>query len=187
MDSTSHVNSHYNTWYWLKQSTGEVKDFNCGSWSCQRCSPGIAYRWALTVVKAAPQRMITLTNIPSDRQEATLAYSTLVQDIRRQGWSFDYARFLEAGKKTGMLHWHLAQIGDFLPQRWLSAHARKAGLGEVADIRACTNEGPAFYVAKYITKDAAPAGWRKVSLSRGFPRPEKISSQGDWILMQDNR
>ena len=138
----------------------------------------------MTVVKAAPQRMVTLTNIPQTRYKAYLAYSQLVKDIRRQGWRFDYARFLETGKKTGMLHWHLAQIGDFIPQRWLSAHAEKAGLGSVADIRQCTGEGPAFYVAKYITKDEAPPGWRKVSLSRSFPREEKQAHSSDWLLMR---
>jgi hypothetical protein len=179
----SHFNENYNGWYWLNASTGEVGDFNCASWSCPRCAPKLAYKWAVVVANAHPDRMVTLTNVPYNRQEAYLAYSHLIQDIRRQGWRIDYARFLEVGEK-GMLHWHLAQKGDFLPHRWLSAHAEKAGLGSVNDIRRCYGAGVGFYLGKYVTKDAPLLGWRKVSTSRGFPRLEKALSSDEWLLVR---
>jgi len=131
--------------------------------------------------------MLTLTNIPHDKTRAYHGFQHLVQDIRRDGMRFEYCRFLEVGRKTGMLHFHLAQRGDFIPVRWLSARAAANGLGKIVHAEACHGAGPQFYLAKYITKEQSLPGWRKVASSRGFFRPREVPAdlREDWILIRD--
>lgn len=130
--------------------------------------------------------MVTLTNIPKDRQDALYAFQHLVRDLRKRG-PFEYVRFFEVGSKTGMYHYHLGQRGEFVPQKLLSSVASKNGLGRVVDIRQCHGEGPGFYMSKYISKglDDHPFGWRKVSASKGFWGPREGPSQlpPSWRLM----
>lgn len=130
--------------------------------------------------------MITLTAIPQDKIRAYLGFQHLVQEIRHEGMRFEYARFLEVGSKTGMLHFHIAQRGDFLPVRWLSSRAAANGLGKIVHAEHCHGAGPAFYLSKYITKDAVGlSGWRKVASSRGFFRAAEVPADirdSDWVL-----
>lgn len=172
----------YASWSWLNAVTGEIREFNCGSWRCLVHRGSVAYRWACRVAESKPERMITLTDIPPDRAVAYESFANLRKDIRKAGFVFEYARFLECGEHTGMLHWHLAQRGSYIPQKFLSWRASAHGLGRVVDIRKCRGQGVSFYLAKYVTKEPAPTGWRKVSVSRGYPKPEPIVSTGDWIL-----
>jgi len=86
-----------------------------------------------------------------------------------------------------MYHYHLGQIGDFVPQRLLSARAAANGLGKVVDIRKCHGEGPGWYMSKYIAKglDTIPEGYRKVAASRHF-WPVEPPSEPDpaWCLVK---
>jgi len=131
--------------------------------------------------------MITLTNVPQDRQKALYAFQHLVRDLRERG-PFEYVRFFEVGSKTGMYHYHLGQRGEFVPQKLLSAIASKNGLGKVVDIRKCHGQGPGFYMSKYIAKglDTLPFGWRKVSASKGFwgPREAPPELEPGWMLVR---
>ena len=184
MDSSPLNICKYSTWKWVNQDTGETHPFNCGSWNCPACQGKIAYHYACIVAAALPQRMATLTNVPKVREIASLAFSQLIRDIRVR-YALEYARFIEVGAKTGMLHYHLATIGDYIPQRWLSSRASANGFGRVVDIRACYGAGPQFYLSKYITKEGAPLDWRKVSFSRGFPRHQgdKLPDK-NWLLIK---
>lgn len=130
--------------------------------------------------------MLTLTNIPQDKAKAYLGFQSLVRDIRREGMRFEYCRFLEVGQKTGMLHFHIAQRGDFIPVRWLSRAAAASGLGKIVHAEACHGAGPQFYLAKYITKEQSLPGWRKVASSRGFFRAKELPAdkRDDWLLMR---
>ena len=188
MDLASTHDCKYITWYWLNVNTGEIKPFNCGSWSCRQHQGAVAYHWACRVSEAHPERMITLTNIPSNKQAAYLGFQHLVQQIRHEGMRFEYCRFLEIGHKTGMRHFHLAQRGDFIPVRWLSPRAAANGLGKIVHAEACRGAGPQFYLAKYITKDDnSLPGWRKVASSRGFFRPKELPADirdSDWVLQR---
>ena len=175
----------YNGWYWLNELSGELRYFNCGSWYCDDHKAAVAYKWATRVALARPERMITLTQVPQDRETAYLAFQQLVRDFRADGIKFEYCRFLEVGSKTGMYHFHLAQKGDFIPKRYLSSRASANGLGRVTDIRRCQQRGPEWYLAKYITKDTAPRGWRKVTSSRGFfPKQETKEPEPGWMLVK---
>ncbi|MBA7552811.1 hypothetical protein ES705_45387 [subsurface metagenome] len=178
----------YITWSWLNVKTGETKPFNCGSWSCRQHQGAVAYHWACRVSEAHPERMLTLTNIPHNKQAAYLGFQNLVRDIRNEGMRFEYCRFLEIGHKTGMRHFHLAQRGDFIPVRWLSPRAAANGLGKIVDAEACYGAGPQFYLSKYITKDDfSLPGWRKAASSRHFfPAVKETPAdlRDDWVLQR---
>lgn len=177
----------YSTWKWVNVKTGETKPFNCGSWSCPQHQGATAYHWASRLASAHPERMITLTNIPQEKVRAYLAFKHLIEAIRREGINMEYCRFLEVGSKTGMLHFHLAQRGDFVPVHWLSAQAEANGLGKIVHAEACRGAGPQFYLSKYVTKEAGLPGWRKVASSRKFwPADPKIPSdlRDDWELFK---
>jgi len=175
----------YSTWYYLNTITGEVRSFHCGSWLCEDHRGLVAYHWATRVAGARPERMITLTNIPKDKTRAYLAFKHLVENFRRDGYAFEYCRFLEVGTRTGMYHFHLAQKGDFIPKHYLSERCVANGLGKITDIRRCKGLGPAWYMAKYITKEGAPQGWRKVAYSRGFFQGEpEFESEPGWVLVK---
>lgn len=176
----------YITWFYLNENTGETKPFKCGSWHCADHRQSLAWKWAFKVARAAPERMVTLTNIPKDRQEALYAFQHLIRDLRERG-PFEYVRFFEVGSKTGMYHYHLGQRGEFVPQRLLSSMAAKNGLGRVVDIRKCHGKGPGWYMSKYIAKglDDIPAGWRKVAASKGFWPTVEASEEPEqgWMLV----
>jgi hypothetical protein len=80
----------------------------------------------------------------------------------------------------------LAQRGDFIPVRWLSWRAAANGLGKIVHAERCRGAGPEFYLGKYITKEAGPAGWRKVASSRGFFRAKEVPAdmRGSWTLVK---
>jgi len=189
MDKSSTLECKYKAWYWLNASTGEIKPFNCGSWSCPIHGAAVRYKWACRVAQAHPERMITFTNIPLDKTSAYLAYKQTIRDIRAEGIRMEYCRFLEVGAETGMRHFHLAQRGDYIPKRWLSSRASANGLGRIVDIEKCYGAGPQFYLTKYITKDEIPLppGWRKVASSRGFfPAVREVPSdlRSGWQLVR---
>lgn len=147
--------------------------------------------WAKHVAAWRPERAFTFTNVPHDPRRARLAWSHLVQEIRRRngGTAFGYARFLEAGTKTGMLHWHVLQRGTFIPQEWLSRHSKAVGLGKITygqQIKGATLEQAIQYVTKYVTKEAAPIGWRKVCCSRDVgPLHPPAPHESDWLLVRE--
>jgi len=178
----------YATWFWLNQETGERKPYSCGSWNCPTHQAQVAYKWATKLARAKPERMVTLTNIPQDKTHAYHAFQQLIRDIRAKGIAFEYCRFMEVGVKTGMHHFHLGQKGDYIPKHFLSARAEANGLGKITDVRRCTGKGPAWYLAKYVTKEGVPVGWRKVAASRHFFAVEEPwESDGTWTLVQGTK
>jgi len=178
----------YTNWRWVNLETGESRDFKCKSWHCEDHRQNLAWSWAFKVARAQPQRMITLTNVPQDKDVARKSFSRLVRDLRAKEIPFEYVRFFEVGSKNGMYHFHLGQRGDFVPQRLLSARAAANGLGKVVDIRACHGAGPGWYMSKYIAKglETIPEGWRKVAASRHFfPKADTPAPDSPWRLVKD--
>lgn len=178
----------YKGWRWINPRLEAIRPYECESWTCPKHRSHIARLWVKHVAAWQPTRVFTFTNVPKDQRHARLAWSHLVQEIRRRngGTTFGYARFLESGHDTGMLHWHVVARGTFLPKIWLSRHALAVGLGKVTygqEIKGATLAQAVTYVAKYVTKEAAPKGWRKVCCSRdvGPLHPPTIFAS-DWLL-----
>lgn len=83
----------------------------------------------------------------------------------RRSFLSDYALVLEIGPRGGRLHAHVVLTGRFIPQRRLSAWARRCGFGAVVDIR-LVNAADAAKVAHYMANYAAKAG-KDVALLKG--------------------
>ena len=188
MVTTSTLTCKYTDWFYLNQLTGETAPFRCKSWHCPEHRQALAWWNACRVARARPERMITLTGIPKDQDQARMSFSHLVRDLRdREGIPFEYVRFFEVGARGGY-HYHLGQRGDFVPVRLLSTRAEANGLGKVVDIRKCFGAGPGWYMSKYISKglDLLPPGWRKVAASRAFWPPTEPPEpwESPWVLVK---
>lgn len=132
----------------------------------------------------------------------------------RTSYLAEYALVLEIGSKgQRRLHAHVIFTGRYIPQRRLSAWARKCGFGRVTDIREVAT-GDAQEVARYAAKlawygakagEAAaklkrrsrtrlrplrtsrgwyPGGLRRVEEELGIRTSGGSSDPGPWVLIQ---
>jgi len=167
------------------------------SWKCPVHRIRMSWYWAFRLVKAKPERMLTITNVPKEAGVAHLAFQRLIRDLRKVCGEFQYCRFLEVTER-GMYHYHIAQKGAYVPQRKLSELAEKNGFGKIVDIRKINEGGgAAWYMAKYVTKESVPDGWKKVAASRTFFLPEGPQngsegqesgswSEDEWVVLPDD-
>ena len=130
--------------------TGEFWPADCDSGVCSTCGINRARVRARLITQrckdAEHPRFITLTNAPADWQQRRGQVRDLARRLRGDGYRCEWIWVTEAGSRTGMVHVHLIQIGDYLPQRDLE---RAWGMRRV-DIRAAeTRHG------EYISKTAA--------------------------------
>jgi hypothetical protein len=86
----------------------------------------------------------------------------------RKSFLSEYALVLEIGPRGGRLHAHVVLTGRYIPQRRLSAWARRCGFGAVVDIR-LVNPSDAGKVAHYLASYAVKAG-KDVALMKGRAR-----------------
>ena len=141
----------------------------------------MAKRWAARVVAAKPTRFITLTVDPKLFPTAWAAYDALKsafkemvalwrREHRKNGKvvkpakTFEYFAIWEMQREpseldehgkpgTGMPHLHILQKGDYIPQPWMKAFMKRAGIGEICDVREILKtEKAAAYVTKYAAK-----------------------------------
>lgn len=165
----------------------------CSTWRCDWCGPQKGRRKAEIVAWAEPTRFLTLTQAPSSWQPLRARVRKLALRLRAEGYQVEWAWTVEAGSRTGMIHVHALQHGDYIPQRVL------AGLwGRRVDIRRISDVAGA---AKYTTKHASRRvvgytmkhtgddlqrhldlnGGRGVHLSRGYLRG--LRSADVWALL----
>lgn len=178
----------YGYYKWLNITTGEIKEFNCHSWSCPVCSEKMAYELAIDIAFGQPERLMTLTNVPEGREDAQKAWRRFCREVRKR-YEFEFVRLACVGEANGMIHFHILQKGDFIPVRELSKVAVKCGFGKIVDIREIySGIGLVKHLTNYVTREPAPVGWHKVSWSRGYPRNvvEKDPSD-DWILVRGEK
>lgn len=157
---------------------------SCRSYKCPVCGPRkarqIAMAMAWSVDKAGRGRFITLTLAPVDIQKRLQKMKDLTRWAKAQGYRYEMAWTTEAGSKTGMVHVHALQWGDYIPQPTLQDR-----WGARVDIRAVkrTSGAVSQYMAKgagavgqYMAKGAADGfvdwrdlnGGRPMRWSRGF-------------------
>lgn len=131
--------------------TGELLPVRCGLNTCAPCASNKAYGIGLAIALAKPQRFLTLTQVGSVPQEIRLNMRQLKHSLKSSGYNFDWAWHCEPNPAGTGNHAHASQRGDFIPQRVLSEHAFKVGMGKVVDIRAYTApDGPLGYGMKLV-------------------------------------
>jgi hypothetical protein len=173
----------------VHEATGLVVPMVCDKYSCKYCGPRRVEMWRSLIEMAEPERFITLTRVGRTLFEVGRVATTVVQRLRRKGYTFEYCLTFER-HKNGYFHIHMLQKGDYIPQKVLSDCLRTAthGFSYVVDIRRCT-PGTAGYVTKYCTKvlatneigsrsDGTRARVNRVRYSKGFfPSPTKVLKQ----------
>lgn len=119
----------------------------CSTWACPWCGPQKGRRKAEIVAWARPERFVTLTQAPADWQRCRQKVRKLTLKLRAEGYRTEGAWTVEKGKQTGMIHVHMLQHGDYIPQRTLAQL-----WGRRVDIRRVSDAAGA---ARYTTKHAA--------------------------------
>jgi len=131
-------------------STGQLVHVGCRANFCEVCGPRNIRRQAQAVTQRISvvdrTRFCTLTNAPEDWQQRRLKVRNLRRYLSRRGYRWEMFWSCERGSKTGMLHVHGIQYGDFVPQAVL-----QEVWGQIVDIRGVRSSK----VSNYVLKDAA--------------------------------
>lgn len=130
--------------------TGEFWPADCDTGTCSSCGINRARVRARLITarcrEAEHPRFITLTNAPEDWQQRRGQVRDLARRLRAVGCRTEWIWVTERGHKSGMVHVHAVQLGDYVPQ----AHLQDLWGGRRVDIRAATPRS-----GEYISKGAA--------------------------------
>jgi len=173
---------------------------DCKTWACPYCGARRARLWRYlaafggdTLLDAGHElAFVTLT---SHRFIKTPLAGVLVW---RKAWPKLSARwrrkspgvqYLYVGEvsKLGRFHVHIITTAT-LPTRWYKDNAPETGLGYIAKaIPIETGLECGNYITKYLTKAIAHGGWpkywRRVNVSRKWPKPEELPTPYDWTSL----
>lgn len=171
----------------------------CRRWSCPVCQVTRAQEWGFVALVGAVELQergcalvfVTVTSHEKLNAEQSLyvwpkAWKKLRQRISRKYGEGEYFMVTER-HKSGRLHVHAVTTWD-IDYRWLKDNARECGLGHQVAAEDIGDAGIVVsYVAKYLAKfgDQWPARWRRVRMSRKWPKLEEPkTSEGwrDWML-----
>lgn len=170
----------------------------CKLWSCPACAEINKSLWAVRAYSAAEQLagqgnkidFLTLTSHEKLSAAASLAiwpkaWSKLRQRAYRATGGFQYLLVPEQ-HKDGRLHVHAIETAG-LGERWWKDNGRECGLGYMAEEeKALTAGGAAGYVVKYLSKSLAytawPKGFRRVRVSRQWPKMPKLPEIEGWTF-----
>lgn len=177
---------------------------NCKMWSCDFCGQQRA-RWVMVLaayghdeLNAAGKQIhfATVTNRANVRSmEQGLKrwrknWPKLLRRMKRAGGYCAYIQIPEQ-HKDGAYHVHLL-ITSMLTERWLKDNASECGFGYIADYEQVRTAGKAAtYVAKYLTKASHSLQWpkyfRRINLSRNWPRPPQIEKSTSWVVTMTHK
>lgn len=133
----------------VSETTGVVIPARCGAHTCEYCAPINAVLTARAIHHARPERLVTLTGVGFPYSVVQRRMATLLQHMRRRGFTFNATWTVEANPRETGHHLHAAQWGSYVPQGFLSEAAKSAGMGEVTWIeRARTGPQGAHYGLK---------------------------------------
>lgn len=155
---------------------------DCKSWSCPACGPRKKCTLVAKILRAKPQRFLTLT-VQSPTAENGLTWTPreafdstrkqipkLLQYFRRQtGRKTEYVRVLEQTQK-GYPHYHFLTKGPYWPQLEIAAKWQSLTGSYIVDIqRPKRSKQTVSYVAKYVSKSTGVEFTkRRVTASRNF-------------------
>lgn len=129
--------------------TGEFWPADCDSGRCQLCGVNRARVRARLVTERCRTvehpRFLTLTNAPDDWQQRRCQVRDLARRLRSDGLETQWIWVTERGHKTGMVHVHAIQWGDYIPQ----AQLQELWGGRRVDIRSAQPRH-----GEYISKSA---------------------------------
>nr|CRY97195.1 hypothetical protein [uncultured prokaryote] len=149
----------------------------CDAYQCVTCGPkktqglSLAMAWRQTQVDRT--RLMTLTMAPTEWQARRQKMRHVTLWARKQGYAWNTAWTTEMGSKTGMIHIHAIQWGDYIPRNVLQER-----WGHIVDVRAIKKPGTkssgyltkeSQKVANYLTKEASEGYQSWLELNGGRP------------------
>lgn len=134
---------------------------------------GVALGVAWELRRHDRSRFVTFTNMPPDWQVRRQRMRDLARWARKEGYENEWAWTTEEGSKTGMVHVHACQWGDYIPQADLQDRTGaivdiRVIKGDAAAVTAYTAKG-AGAVTRYLTKSAQDDYGRWLDLNGGRP------------------
>lgn len=168
---------------WFDTATGEVAGWvGCRRLSCDACAVKYA-RGLVSAIKsvARPERLVGLSLVPDPLREWQRLRSQvrdLARNLRSEGFSWEWAWFIEANPKGTGFHLHGVQHGDFVPQRRLE----EMWGGRIVDVRAIKSGGGAAeaYGLKSAIGRVAAYGSKGVEASPSDHRALNGDRIGHW-------
>lgn len=125
----------------------------CDTWACPWCGPRQARTRAAVLAWARPERFVTLSQAPLTWQPLRQKVRKLTMAVRAAGYRTEWAWTVERGSKTGMIHVHALQHGDYIPQKELQRL-----WGRIVHIKAIKGaQGAAGYAMKEASRVAGYA------------------------------
>lgn len=176
------------------EKKGKLWRVNCSRWSCEFCAAENAKEWAFVAFYGASEltdefgalAFITMTSHEKLSVPGTLAvwpdaWKKLHSRLSYRHGKGEYFMVPERHKSM-KLHMHAICTWG-VDEHWLKDNARACGLGYIAHVRPVDHPVAAMaYASKYLTKfgHAWPKGWRRVRLSRGWPKPTEPGQPEGW-------
>lgn len=178
---------------------GDCVPVFCGQWSCNHCAKRLARRWARVAaygVRRSPDGYAYFWTLTMGRKMKTAkkAYSliprmwdALRKSMQRFNKQWTYIAFVEGQPKRGnMPHFHIISF-ETSPTSRLKDFVTRFGFGFQAKEEKIEGWQAASYVAKYSTKQNpdTPRGFRRVRVSRHWPKPPKHASEA--LIVKSNK
>ena len=172
----------------------------CKSWSCPACGPINQALWwfrihhGISVGQSEGKLPFFITLTSHEKLDAAgslrvwpQAWANLSARARYAAPGALYAMVAER-HQDGRLHWHIVGTWE-LRERWWKDNARACGLGYMVDLQEIsTAAGAAAYISKYLGKSlegtAWPPGFRRVNVSRNFPKPPPMEREPGWKIIR---
>jgi len=176
---------------------GHVFQPRCGRWDCPFCAAmnvldwaWIAHHGALKLAEnAIPLRFVTITSrgyVSNTRSIIIFrsAWPRLIRRVTYKNQAKPEYFLVPEHHKSGKLHAHFLITADF-SQHWWHDNAFEAGLGYQAKTKSVYGPIQAgTYIVKELTKQLAgrrwPIGFRRIRLSRSWPRPPEVEKWPGW-------
>lgn len=148
----------------------------CWRLRCAGCVRRCAYVRSLAIADARPERMVTVTRVGDDWGSIRARMKELRYRLVCAERQCDWVWTVEANPRGTGHHVHAWQRGSYLPQRELSALARRCGMGTVADVR------------KWVTPDDDSVGYGLKNASVGYGLKD-ASGEGSlgWLALNGGR
>jgi hypothetical protein len=154
-----------------------VFPLRCKLWRCANCGPRKRNREiarARRGMRLGRIRFVTITSPAREDGDTSFRefskrwhrFQTRLQREFGRVVRVEYFAVVER-QKRGAAHIHMVYRGPYIPQAWLSAAAKQAGFGKVADIRKAP-PNVARYLAKYLTKELSDGPRRRRATSGAF-------------------
>lgn len=175
----------------------------CKSWNCPHCSEVNKAEWIHQAARGsmllwqdgATLQFVTLTSRGYTTPVSSVEYFKVNwPKLRKRAASLTkawqpftgctWAYFLVPERhKSGVLHAHFVAATHIEGERWWKDNAYASGFGYIAKVQAMIDpKGVAYYIAKYLQKDAGDAAWptnfRRVRHSQNWPIAKPANIEG---------